>query len=124
MATAWNGAGIAHQRREELRRQRPIARRAYVKAVDLVVDRLGVSRRAVEARRGRNWKKPPPDVALARRAALYLTLVPGDFSLGAVSAAASMTREGVRRALAAVEDLRDDPYLDELMSELEEAFAC
>ncbi len=61
----------------------------------------------------------PPEITRARRAALYLAVVAWDRSMRSVARAAGLTAEGVRKALAAVEDLRDDGEFDAVITQLE-----
>ena len=57
-------------------------------------------------------------VALQRRA-LYLAVIRGGFSRRRIARVAGVSQEWVARACRAVEDERDDPFLDRLLDELE-----
>lgn len=61
----------------------------------------------------------PARVSQARGVALYLATTLGDLGSRALGQAANMHRASVTRAVAMVEDQRDDPAFDRLMEELE-----
>ena len=97
---------------------------AYSASVALVSARLGVPAEHINTREGRYYYTAPPDVVRARRSALYLSVVAFDRSLRSIARAASLTPEGVRKALVAIEDLRDDPRFDRILSDMEQELAA
>lgn len=97
---------------------------AYQSSVAAVARAMGVAPAAMEARRGRLYRTPPPEVATARRSAVYLAVVVFNRSMRSIARAARLTPEGVRKAVAAIEDRRDDPGFEQVISQLEAELAC
>lgn len=92
--------------------------REYQRAVDVAARRLDVSAREVVALDA--YRFQPQDVITARRAAIYVAVVVHDLSLRAVGRVVGMSAEGVRCALRAIEDMRDDPSFDGLVANMEQ----
>ncbi len=93
---------------------------ALSSAVALVSKRMRVPREAIEARSGKVYRFPLPEVALARRTAIYLASCLHDIGPRPLARAARMSPEGVRKACAAIEDRRDDPGFDRFIDSLAE----
>lgn len=91
------------------------------RAIAAVAAELDVPRKSVAD--VRRYREQPKCVARARRTAVYLTVVAHDVSLGAAARVAGLTKEGVRKALHAVEDMRDDPQFDGVVAKLEKEIA-
>lgn len=108
------------------------ARHAFNTSVAVVAERFHVDPRHITATEGKFRRLPPPRsrdwhesrheisrVVHARRAAVYLAVVGFNSGIRSIGRAASLTAEGVRKALAAVEDLRDDPAFDRQLTQME-----
>jgi hypothetical protein len=93
---------------------------AHLSSVELVSRRMGVPSAQIEARAGLIYHFPPPAVALARRTALYLVCCVCGIHLRRLARTAGMSAEGVRKAVAAIEDRRDDPEFDAFVEALEQ----
>lgn len=78
-----------------------------------------ILRRAEQAARGR----VPP--ALERRTAYYLAAVEGGVPAMHLANAVGVARSYVKKGIAAIEDLRDEPHFDGLLDQLaQEVCAC
>lgn len=103
------------------------ARRIYGRAVEIVavsaaVPAERIARPATNADRRRAGYEPEARIAAgARSTALYLASVAGDVPMGTVARLAGISREAVRRAVAGIEDARDDPDLDAALGQLEQS---
>lgn len=100
------------------------AQEAYRASVNLVSSAYDVPPEIILRHEGQRNSAHPTEVTLARRAALYLAVVGRNLSLRAVARASGLSPEGVRKALAAIEDRRDDPVIDAQIGQLEEEIAA
>lgn len=115
----------AAYRREPRASRDEKTRPVYHATLGLVAERLQVSRRKLEARRGRLYFKPPSEVVVARHLALYLAVVVFNRSVRSVARVARITPQGVLKAVRATEDRREDEEFEALIAQMEmELVAC
>ena len=98
----------------------PHAAITYARAVQLSAEAFGVS---PADRRWRRKSRVALPLERARRIAIYLSVVACNYGLRDIAEAAGLSHEGVRKALRAVEDWRDDPIIDQQLEQLEEELA-
>jgi hypothetical protein len=109
----------------------------FERAASVVARHTGVSRRKILARRAALQPPPrddkgrlqggraqPAQIAFARQAAIYLAIVSSDLPVRRFVREVGVHREVVRRALAAIEDRRDEREIDELLTKLEQEVAA
>lgn len=92
--------------------RRRATRAAHGLMASLVLER---ATRAVDGR------VPPQQ---RRRTAYYLTVVEGRVPVMSLADALGLSRTKLKRALGAIEDLRDEPAFDSLMDQLATEFAA
>lgn len=93
-------------------------RRAATRAAHALLAPL-VLQRAQTVARGR------VPVLLERRVARYLAVVEGQIPIMHAADTLGLSRSQLKRGLATIEDMRDDPVFDGLLDELAlELFAC
>jgi hypothetical protein len=93
------------------------ARWVWPVACEVAAQHTGAEPAKVLALTGRPGPSPAP-VAKARRLAAYLTASEKDVPLKALAEASGLDRKHLREQLAAVEDSRDDPEMDETLDRL------
>lgn len=97
------------------------ARAAYKKSIELTARFFGVSRSRIRKKR-KHPRGGSPIITKARQSAVYLAVVACNCNMTSVARAANFSPEGVRKAVAAVEDCRDsaqfDAFLETLTAEL------
>lgn len=117
--------GVALRASQRAAAGRPAALAAYRASLRAAAARFGVAPATIEVRRGRLYRNPPAKVVLARRAALYLSVVVFDRPLREIARASRTSPECVRKALIAIEDRREDPAFEAVLGDLEkELRAC
>lgn len=97
------------------------AQGAYEAAAALAARQFRVAQRVIKTppeRGAERWQDAR--VILARRTAVYLAVVAFDAPLRAVARAAGVSHTGVRKALAAIEDAREDAALDARLLQMEQ----
>lgn len=88
---------------------------SYRAALQVVARASGLPVAAVAAPRG--WR-----ARRARNAALYLARVCAGIPVKRLASVAALPKSTLQDALARLEDARDDPTVDDLICQLEEAF--
>lgn len=97
-------------------------RAGYLAAAEYVAESLGVpSRRVIERRRG---LRPGGEPAGLHPLAIYLAVTSYNLTQEGAARAAGVSPRYIRKALAAIEDRRDDAAFDGMLTEIEERMAA
>lgn len=99
------------------------ARAIYLTCAEICAREHGVSADLVASRARKGFGSCPAPVAAARREAMYLTATLFDIAQTDVADAAGVAKQYAGRALAKVEDERDDPIVDGRLLRLEAALS-